>query len=212
MQKNTIYIVLGVVALSLLLMFASQYLTEKSVSGTVGALSATDHIDGNKDAKTVLIEYGDYQCPACASYDPMVAQVVADLGQDIAFSFRHFPLQQHGQALLAAYAAEAAGVQGKFWEMHAKLYENQTVWAGQANARDLFISFAKDLGLDVQKFQNDLDSQTIKEKVQSDLTGGRTAGVDATPTFYINGKKVSSTPQNAEEFKALLKPYGAQAQ
>jgi protein-disulfide isomerase len=208
MKTNTIYIIVAVVALALILMLSSQYLTGMSVSGTVGALTSTDYIQGNKDAKTVLIEYGDYQCPACSAYDPMVKQVVSELGQNIAFSFRHFPLPQHINAPLAAYAAEAAGAQGKYWEMHSMLYEKQTLWAEQTNARDHFISFAKDLGLDVQKFQNDLDSQAIKEKVQNDLAGGRTAGVDATPTFYVNGNKVKDMPKTVAEFKALLQAAG----
>ncbi len=212
MKTNTLYIIVAVIALALALMFSSQYLGQNGGSGSIAPLSEADHIEGNKDAQTVLIEYGDYQCPACAAYHPGVKQVVAELGQNIAFSFRHYPLPQHMNAPLAAYAAEAAGVQGKYWEMHNMLYEKQTLWAEQSNARDHFIAFAKELKLDVQKFQNDLDSQPVKDKVQKDLLEGRKIGINETPTFYINGVKVNSKPQSVADFKALLTPQTTPAQ
>jgi protein-disulfide isomerase len=206
MQTSTIYIIVGVVAVALLLMVSSQFLTSGAI-GSITTLGTADHIEGNKDASVVLIEYGDYQCPACAQYHPIVKEALAGMEQTVAFSFRHFPLQQHAQAVDAAYAAEAAGIQGKYWEMHNALYENQNVWAGQTNARDHFIAFAKDLKLDVQKFQNDLDTQAVKEKVQNDFQGGLKAGVNQTPTFFINGKKIDA-PKSAAEFKTLLQNAG----
>ena len=147
------------------------------------AVGSTDHIDGSADAAVTLVEYGDFQCPSCGAAHPIVQQVREALGDRLRFVYRHFPLSQmHEYAFGAAEAAEAAGAQGKFWEMHDMLFENQEALSEQ----DL-LSYAADLGLDVDRFASDLNDGTFDEKVRHDFMGGVKSGVNGTPTFFING-------------------------
>lgn len=148
---------------------------------------------GNKNAKTTLVEYSDYECPACALFYPVVKQIVDQNPDKLVFVYRNFPLPQHQNALSAAYAAEAAGKQGKFWEMHDLLFTNQNTWASQSSttARDTFIGYATQLGLNIDQFQKDMDSQAVKDKVETDYQSGVKSGVGATPTFYLNGSKMA---------------------
>lgn len=167
---------------------------------SVKSATASDWVKGNKQAKIVLIEYSDFQCPACASYYPIVKQLAEESSQSAQFVYRHFPLSTiHANADLAARAAEAAGRQDKFWQMHDKLFENQTEWANERNPVDTFAKYAEELNLDINKFRNDLDLQEIKEKVRKDIRSGEVAEVNATPTFFVNGKKIQS-PRSYEEF------------
>ena len=163
-----------------------------------------DWVKGSSNPQATLIEYSDFQCPACASYRPFFQQAVTDLGKDARFIYRHFPLKSiHKNAELAAYAAEAAGSQGKFWEMHDAIFEHQEEWASEQDARQLFVQYAERLELERAKFEADLDSQKIKGKVNQDLEGGQTLGVNATPTFFLNGKKINN-PRTYEEFRTLI--------
>lgn len=172
--------------------------------GTVATVSELDHVRGNPDAKTILVEYSDFQCPACAYYESFVKQILADHGQDLQFVYRHFPLTTlHKNAALAAHASEAAAKQGKFWEMHDKLLENQTKWAESNDAKRIFIDYAIDLKLDTKKFEEDLTSDEVKSRVNIDITSGNAANVQATPTFYLNGKEVTPLKDYAE-FKAAI--------
>lgn len=148
-----------------------------------------DHVYGNKNAKVVLVEYGDFQCPACGGAFPALKQVKEQYKGDITFIFRNFPLTSiHPNALAAAAVAEAAGLQGKFWEMHDKLYENQESWSGAApNQRDeFFTGYAKDLGLDLDRYRSDLTSKKVTEKISRDQALGRKLKVDSTPSLYID--------------------------
>ena len=173
----------------------------------VSQITADDWIKGsdNPQAKVAIIEYSDFECPACASYYPLVKQLLATYGNDVRFAYRHFPLPQHKNAEPAAYAAEAAGKQGKFWEMHDLLFENQAIWEEQsvAEADTTFIGYATTLGLDLVKFNTDRGSNEIKDKVAAQATGGVTAGVGATPTFFLGGRKI--TPRNYQELESLVK-------
>ncbi|MBI5452425.1 thioredoxin domain-containing protein, partial [Candidatus Gottesmanbacteria bacterium] len=157
----------------------------------------------DKDAKAVLVEYSDFQCPACAFYYSMVNSLEREIGKKMLFVYRHYPLTQHKNARLAAAAAEAAGLQGKFWEMHALLFENQKIWSDTDDARKIFTDYAKSLTLDMMKFEKDLDLQEVKDKVENDLKSGQALGVDATPTFYLNGKKLSNI-ESYEQFKQII--------
>lgn len=168
----------------------------------VDAIDSSDIIFGNPDARVVLIEYGDYQCPACALYNPLVKQITEEYRNSIAFVYRHFPLQQHIYALPAAYAAEAAGVQGKFWEMHDLLYRRQDEWVKAKNAKGMFAEYASLFGLDANKFREDASSDTVKEKVRGNYQGGIKAGINATPTFILNGAKIQ--PRTYDEFKSFI--------
>lgn len=168
------------------------------------------HMTGKKDAKVTVVEFGDYQCPFCAQVNPTVKQVIQTYQNNPGFNFvfRNFPLPQHQYALLAAEAAEAAGALGKFWAMNNLIYERQNDWVGSANPLDLFVSYAQSLDLDVNKFKNYVQNNIFSDVIQSDKNDGDNLGVNATPTFFINGQKQDAAP-TLDEFKqkidALLK-------
>lgn len=166
------------------------------------AVLPSDLAKGNKDSKITLIEYSDFQCPACKAYYPLVKKLVQDYGNDFQFVYRHFPLPQHANAKNAAYAAEAAGKQGKFWEMHDMIFENQARWSEAHNAKDMFLEYASSLNLDVEQFGKDFNSSAIKDKVEMSYKDGVSNKVNATPTFFLNGQKIQ--PTNYENFKSLL--------
>ena len=148
-------------------------------------VSEEDHIQGPETAPVIWVEYGDYECPVCAAAYGIVQQVQAQLGPLLRFVFRNFPLSQiHPQAQLAAEAAEAAGAQGRFWEMHDALYENQPDLGPE-----LIKALAQELQLDLEDFENDLESGRFRERVKHDFMGGVRSGVAGTPTFFINGAR-----------------------
>ncbi|MBU0981066.1 DsbA family protein [Patescibacteria group bacterium] len=159
---------------------------------------------GNPNAKIVLTEYSDFECPACAGYFAIVENISDEFKDDILFEFHHYPLPQHDNALIAAKAAEAAGVQGKFWEMSSLLFENQSEWAIEKHPEENFISYAEELGLDVDQFKNDILSKQIKEKISNDTKLGNQIPIMATPSFFINGQLIEA-PRGQEEFEKLLK-------
>lgn len=173
-------------------------------SAIVDAVSDADWVKGNKESKSSLIEYSDLECPACKVYHPVVKQLNEEFGDRILFVYRHFPLRNiHPNSDMAAQAAEAAGKQNKFWEMADKLFENQEKWSSEKNPRDLFLEYARSLGLDVEKFARDLDSSQVKDKIEKDYQSAVKAGVNATPTFFLNGTKLDN-PRTYEEFKGIL--------
>jgi len=152
-----------------------------------------DNVYGNAESDVVLIEYGDFQCPGCKSAASTVSQVKEDYKDDIAFVFRHFPLTSiHPNAIAAASSAEAAGNQGKFWEMHDLLYENQEAWSqADAQQRDsVFELYADQLGLDVEQFKADIVTDTISQKINFDRSLGGKMGVTGTPAFFLNGEEL----------------------
>lgn len=167
-------------------------------------ISENDHSRGSTIAPATLVEYGDFQCPACGAYHPLVEEVLKDLGPDkVRFIFRHFPLPQHGNAVPAGQASEAAANQGKFWEMYNLLYDRQDAWATSTDPKPIFVGYAKEMGLDTTKFSTDYDSADAKTIIDNDYKGGVKAGINSTPTFFINGKKIAN-PNTADEFKKLL--------
>lgn len=144
-----------------------------------------DHIQGSPDAPVTMVEYGDYECPYCGQAYYIIKQLQDDLGETLRFVFRNFPLSQiHPNALEAAYAAEAAGLQDKFWQMHDLIFEHQ-----QELEDHNLISFAYFLDLDVARFIEDMTSDAVHEKVRADFWSGVRSGVNGTPTFFINGKR-----------------------
>jgi protein-disulfide isomerase len=150
-----------------------------------------DHVYGKADSKVVLIEYGDYQCPGCGSAYPNVKAVTEKYKGQVAFIFRNFPITSlHPNARVAAAVAEAAGLQGKFWEMHNKLYETQSSWEtlNSSERTDFFVSYAKEMGLNAETFKTDLASAKVNQKISYDQAIGKKINVNATPTFYLNGK------------------------
>ena len=141
-----------------------------------------------------LVEFGDYQCPACGAAYPNVKQLMKDYDGKVTLYFRNFPLTQiHQNATLGAEAAEAAGDQGKYWEMHDKLYENQKDWSelSATEAENKIVGYAQELGLDTGKFKSAVDNEQFKQVIDQDTADGNALGIDATPTFYLNGTKLS---------------------
>ncbi|MBI2669547.1 MAG: thioredoxin domain-containing protein [Candidatus Yanofskybacteria bacterium] len=167
------------------------------------AISTNDWVTGNQEAQTTLIEYSDFQCPACGAYYPLVHKLIQEQGKNFKFVYRHFPLKQHSNAEPAAYAVEAAGKQGKFWEMEAMIFEHQNDWSASNSADEIFRGYASALGLNLELFDADRESGEVKDKVKSDYQSGVRAGVNATPTFFLNGKKIQ--PRNYEEFADFIK-------
>jgi len=144
-----------------------------------------DHVAGPRDAPVQLVEYGDFECPSCGAAFPEVETVRRALEGRLAFAFRHFPLPQlHPHAALAAEAAEAAAAQGRFWEMHRLLFENQ-----EALGPGALVSYAEALGLDVERFRTDLDERRHRQKVRRQFLDGARSGVNGTPTFFVNGQR-----------------------
>lgn len=144
-------------------------------------------VAGAADLKATLVEFSDFQCPACGTAYPIVKEVAEKYKDELRLVYRHFPLESiHPNARRAAEAAEAAGVQGKFWEMHDQLFKNQ------ANlSQETINGIALDLKLDMDKFTTELTNGTYSAKVQKDIDDGNTMGINSTPTFFLNGKKLS---------------------
>ena len=177
------------------------------VATTIPELTSADWARGNTNAAVSVTEYGDFQCPACGAYEPIMQQLTKDFGTSVKFAFRNFPLYQiHQDAMISAQAAEAAGAQGKYWEMHDMLYAKQNEWSVEPAAsvvKKYFDGYAQTLGLNVAKFDTDIDSSAVKAKVQKDIDSGDAAKVDHTPTFFINLKQIPN-PNNYAEFKAAI--------
>jgi protein-disulfide isomerase len=168
----------------------------KTQSATPQSGNIADHVFGKAGSKVTFIEYGDYQCPGCGSAYPNIKMATEKYQGQVAFIFRNFPLVSlHPNARAAAAAAEAAGLQGKYWEMHNMLYEGQQDWGSlEAKERtDFFTNYAKELGINQDKFKTDLSSTDINQKISFDQEVGKKANVNATPTLYLNGKAVDQT-------------------
>ncbi len=161
--------------------------------------SFSPHVRGGNNAPVTLEEYGDYQCPPCGALSPELKKVEAQYGQRLRFVFRQYPLTQaHPHALVAAYAAEAAGLQNRFWEMHDRLYENQSKWSAEVDPRPLFINYARDIGLDVDRFISDMSGTKVSARVTSDRMRGSSMGVTGTPTLFINGRMMRPEAMSPE--------------
>ena len=168
------------------------------------AISAGDWIKGNPELPVSLVEYADFQCPACGAYHSLLIALEEEFSGKVSFVFRHFPLRTiHPNAEMASRAAEAAGKQDKFWEMRDLLFKNQSEWSNIRGPEDKFVEYAGSLGLDTARFEDDLDNSEIKSKIQADVDSGIKSGVNATPTFFVNGVKISG-PQSLEDFRQVL--------
>lgn len=167
-------------------------------------VSASDWVKGPANAKVTIVEYSDFQCPACAAYAPVLEQLLTEFPNDVRVVYRHYPLPYHRQAEEAAIFAESAGRQGKFWEMNAMLFAGQTDWAEKPTARTIFLGYAGTLGLDMARLETDLADKTLITKIADQKRGGTASGVDATPSFFINGEKITN-PRNYGEFSSLIR-------
>lgn len=161
-----------------------------------------EHVFGKTDSPVTLVNYGDFQCPGCATAHVMIRAITEEYQDQLRFVFRNFPLASaHPNAKAAAGSAEAAGLQGKYWEMHNKIYESQSGWNTLSGTQrsDFFVNYAKELGLDIDKFNQDIASKSVRDKIDYDYALGKKDGVDATPSFYLNGVKLESDLWGDEE-------------
>lgn len=174
-------------------------------------VQTSNHVEGNGQKNVTLIEYGDYECPFCEQYYPVVKQVVAQYSNDIKFEFRNLPLSQiHQNAFAAARAAEASGLQNKFWEMHDMLYEDQSSWVNASDPQAVFNQFAQQLGLNVTQFKQDFSSSKVNDLINGDVAAFNKTGQEmATPTFFLDGKKISPNITFESDQKTVNVPASA---
>ena len=160
---------------------------------------------GSESAPVTIEEFGDYQCPPCGAVHPELEKLKADYGDRVRLIFRHYPLVSiHPNALAAAHAAEAAGLQGKFWEMHDQLYRGQKSWERASDAPARFATYAHNLGLDAERFARDMNSTEVDRRVVADHERARSLGVDGTPTFFVNGRKLPPTALGGRDVRAAI--------
>ena len=185
----------------------SQTDVSRFVATKVPAIDASDHVRGSASAKVTLIEYGDFECPACAQWDTIVKQIETNYGSNVRIAFRNYPLTQiHQNAQIAAQAAEAAGLQGKYWEMHELLYTTQGEWATVSSDQVVatrFDEYARRIGLDVKRFDSDIASQAVMDRISRDVTTGDQAKIDHTPTFFLNESQIPN-PEGYAPFATIL--------
>src|SRR5437763_2560966 len=174
----------------------------KALSETTDAESL--HIRGNPNAPVTMEEFGDFQCPPCASFATFGEGLLKEYDSRLRIVFRNFPLPAHEHAREAAVAAEAAGFQGMFWEMHDVLYREQATWSKASNVRELFESYAGTIGLNLDQFKTDIDSEKAKERVDSDHARGESLGITMTPTLYINNQPVEGRDKSPEGVRAAI--------
>lgn len=169
--------------------------------------SLSDHRIGSLNAKIVLLEYGDFECPHCARTAPVIQRLVDEYAGNICFIYRHFPiLKKHPDAGVAAVAAEAAGKQGKFWEMHDLLFQHSDQLAG-----DKMLFLARDINLNMRQFLNDLENEDLAQKVHEDFLSAKVNGVNSTPTLFLNGTHIQGVPDYQtlkEAMENILKDIG----
>jgi len=217
MQRKTEIWIIGIFVLVIAVVTVIAIFYSSSTSApipftatTVPALTSADWTRGDATSTVSVIEYGDFECPACGAYEPIVEQLTSEYGNRVLFAFRNFPLYQiHPFAMIAAQAAEAAGLQGKYWEMHDLLYQKQAEWTANTSLSTsdviskYFNVYATTLGLNVTKFDTDINSGVVTAKVQKDLASGNAAQVDHTPTFFVNLTQIAN-PQSAAAFQNVI--------
>lgn len=188
--------------------------TSNSNSAAESTAIAEAHIYGNKDSKVKLVEYADFQCPACGAYHPLVSEIKEKYKDQISFEFKNFPLTQiHLNAQAAHRAAHAAGLQGKFWEMFDQLFENQASWSQSNSAIKIFEDYASSLGLNMDQYKADVASSKTNDYIKKDIEEGQDLGVNSTPTFFLNGKELTdaSAFDTIDEFSKLIDDAIAEA-
>ncbi len=195
---------------------------KKIQTASVQSGDIADQVFGKSDSKVIFIEYGDFQCPGCGGAYPIVKSVTEKYQGQVAFVFRNFPLVTlHPNARAAAAAAEAAGLQGKYWDMHNKLYENQNAWENlsPSDRTDFFVGYAKALNLNTDTFKTDMASTKVNQKISFDQAVGKKAEVNATPTFFLDGGKLTDIYDDKgavdegkldAAFATALKKYGVE--
>lgn len=210
-MKST-YIWLGVGVVIIGALFISAKFLDKTpapaVSGpettNILAVVADDHMKGNPDAKVTLVEYLDFECEACGAYYPLIKQLGTEFPNDLRIVTRYFPLPGHKNSMTAAIAVEAASKQGKYWEMHDKLFETQETWGNkQMPTPQVFEQYAQEIGLDIEKFKADVTDPSTKARVQRDFDASEKLGNNSTPSLFVQGVKIQN-PRSYEAFKQLI--------
>jgi protein-disulfide isomerase len=162
------------------------------------------HVRGPAEAPVTLEEFGDFQCPPCGMLSGPLLEIEKDYGSKLRVIFRNFPFPNHEHALEAAYAAEAAGLQGRYWEMHDLLYKEQANWSKAPDTKQLFVSYAKILGLEMDRFEADVAGPAVKARVTADQERGKSLGVTATPSIFINNQGVPPKSLNPTALRATI--------
>lgn len=172
-------------------------------TGIAGAEPA--NTKGPANARVHIEEFGDFQCPPCGVFHPILEKLEQEFGKDLRVTFRHLPLPNHQHALRAASAAEAAGLQGKFWEMHKLIYEHQREWKDEFDVRPIFEGYAKQIGLDLARYNRDLGGATVQQRILQDGKRAISLGVGATPTVFINNREVPFQLLPEESMRDLIR-------
>ena len=174
-----------------------------TVQGVPGA--DPPHVLGPADAPVKLEEFGDFECPPCGMFHPILQQMHTEFGDKLQITFREFPLvPTHQHALAAASAAEAAGLQGKFWEMHDLLYEHQADWKKEFDVRPIFEGYAKQIGVDVERYKRDMNGELVAQRIFADGKRGHSLGVKGTPTVFMNGREVPFENLPADKLRVVI--------
>lgn len=175
-------------------------------NGSQTASTPSNNFYGAENGIVTLIEYGDFECPACGSYYPIVKQLKEEFKDELRFEYKHFPLVQiHLNATAAHRAAQAAANQGKFWEMHDMLYERQTAWSNAGGPSSIFEGYAQELGLDMDKYSNEVNSSETLAIINTDIEAGKAIGANSTPTFVLDGQIIDQTSiTTVDAFRKLI--------
>ncbi len=186
-------IIIGAAIILFLAFGVFAILASKQKATAPVVLSSSGWVTGNPASKVTVTEFGDFQCPACLAFEPTMRQIRSIYGKTVKIVFKQFPLKQvHPNAMAAAIAAEAAGQQGKFWQFHDLLYDNQNTWAPLADPSSEFIKYAKSLKLNMGKFTKALQDKTLADRINAQEDEGARVGVNSTPTIFINGTFLGS--------------------
>ncbi len=196
----------GLVAAALLAVIFSRGGGQEQATAPVDVTTLGDarHVKGPADAAVTLVEFGDFQCPTCGQFHPVLNRLSEQFPEDLKIEFFHFPLISiHPNAMSSAIAAEAAGEQGKFWEMNDMLFQNQASWYSLVNPRDTFVSYAGAIGLDIEQFEADMRADEVVNRVVADGALASQLNLPGTPTFILNGRQIG-LPGTYAEFERLI--------
>ena len=209
-MKPLIVIVLAVLVAAGAAVFLSRSTDQAADNGSIAShveIKGGGHLRGPEKAQLTLVEFGDYQCPSCGAYHPFVKEIMSRYPDKVRLEFHHYPLISiHPNSMGAAMAAEAAGEQGHYWEMHDALFEHQQEWAGSTNAEPLFVNLAGHLGLDTNKFMQSLHSPALQDRILKDVARAQDLHIQAVPTFFINGEQ-AHIKLSMEDFVQVIEDH-----
>lgn len=196
------WIIIGV---AVVLLFGGMIALNQANNASLPQSNGSNNVYGSADAKVTLTEFVDFQCEACYAYYPTVKALKEKYEHTVKFQVRHFPIAgSHKFAQMAASYAEAAAMQGKFWEMHDKIFAGQKQWERMADPSETFNGYAEEIGLDIEKLNTDRVSEEVKAIINADFKAAQEAGGQGTPTFVLNGKKIDRIENSVEAFSQLI--------